>query len=374
MKNIFILRNNQIKPDSRVEKEAACLIEAGYNVKVLAWDRDSDHKPTEGYIHSMGVDIPIVWFGHKASFGGGMSNLMAFLSFQKSLFVWLTKHRNNVGIIHACDIDTAFVASIVKKLFRKTLVFDIFDFWFGDPRNTFQKIIRKLQNSIIDMSDATIICTEERKFQIRDSNPIKLTVIHNTPPKVNIEKWEGLNSNKTKVCYVGVFQQGRLLEEMYEFFINHPDIELHIGGFGRFESLYEKLAEEYPNIYYYGRLKYEQTLALESACDIMLAIYDPLQENHVFAAPNKFYESLMLGKPIIMVKGTGLSSIVEEEGIGYTIEYSVDGFEKGILELESKKPEWKRMSERMKMLYDEKYGWDEMKVRLIDLYSQLMKL
>ena len=374
MKKICILRNNQIKPDSRVEKEAACLIEAGYNVRVLAWDRESNHKPIEGYIHSMGVDIPIVWFGHKASFGGGMSSLKAFVSFQKSLIVWLIKHRKDVDIIHACDFDTAFIASIVKKIFRKTLVFDIFDFWFGNPNNIFQKIIRGLQNKIINLAEATIICTEERIYQIRDSRPQNLTVIHNTPPKVNIETWGGVSSNKTKVCYVGIFQQGRLLEEMPKFFINHPDIELHIGGFGRFETLYEELAKKYSNIFYYGRLKYEQTLALENACDIMLAIYDPSQENHVFAAPNKFYESLMLGKPVLMAKGTGLSSIVEEEIIGATIEYSIKGFEEGILELESKKIEWNKMADRMKKLYDEKYGWEEMKNRLLELYSRLAKL
>ena len=34
----------------------------------------------------------------------------------------------------------------------------------------------------------------------------------------------------------------------------------------------------------------------------MTAIYDPNISNHYYAAPNKFYEALMLGKPLIMVK------------------------------------------------------------------------
>lgn len=371
MKNICILRNNQIKPDSRVEKEAACLIEAGYNVKVLAWDRESDHAPEEGIVHSMGVDIPVVWFGCKASFGGGMSSLYAFLKFQKSIFTWLRHNKNNVDIIHACDFDTAFIASFIKRFYGKTLVFDVFDFWFGNPENLFQRIVRGLQNKTINFSDATIICTEERRHQIRDSKPKNLTIIHNTPPKVNIEKFYNLSSEKTKVCYVGIFQEGRLLEEMSQFFVNHPEIELHIGGFGKYESLYENLACQYPNIFYYGRLLYEQTLALENSCDIMLAIYDPKEENHVFAAPNKFYESLMLGKPVVMAKGTGLSSIVDNEKIGVTIDYSLNGLEQGILALDSIKDVWPDMSKRMKSLYREKYGWDEMKVRLLNLYSHL---
>ena len=52
----------------------------------------------------------------------------------------------------------------------------------------------------------------------------------------------------------------------------------------------------------YGKLQYSQTLALESQCDIRVATYDPSIRNHKYSAPNKFYESLMLGKPIIMAK------------------------------------------------------------------------
>lgn len=39
---VCILRSNPVRPDSRVEKEAWSLAKAGYDVHILAWDRDTN--------------------------------------------------------------------------------------------------------------------------------------------------------------------------------------------------------------------------------------------------------------------------------------------------------------------------------------------
>ena len=95
-----------------------------------------------------------------------------------------------------------------------------------------------------------------------------------------------------------------------------PDVEFHIGGFGQLENYIIEQSQRNNNIYFYGKLPYGKTLALEQACDIMIAIYDPSFANHKYAAPNKFYESLMLGKPIIMAHHTGFDNIIERNRIG----------------------------------------------------------
>ena len=103
----------------------------------------------------------------------------------------------------------------------------------------------------------------------------------------------------------------------------------------------------------------------------MMAIYDPKVDNHRFAAPNKFYESLMLGKPVIMVRGTGMSEVVEENAIGELIEYSKEGFIDGVNRLIARKDEWYSIGNRMKEIYWNQYCWDEMERRLIQIYADL---
>lgn len=369
--SIVFLRSNAIRPDSRVEKEVACLVEAGYRVVILAWDRDSDHKPVKEVLTAFGVDIPIIRFGIKARFGAGLKTIRQFMLFQFALYRWLKKNRTRYDIIHACDFDTALTASWIQKRYKKKLVFDIFDFLAGEPKNFFQKLIKQTQIRLINRADATIICTEKRKKQIRDANPKKLCVIHNTPPVVSFENNIVRNTDSIRVCYVGILQEYRLLEIIPQFFIENPKIEFHVGGFGKFEQMYSDLADKYPNIKFYGRIPYEETLKLERSCDIMLAIYDPALENHRFAAPNKFYESLNLAKPVIMVKGTGMSEVVSEYNIGETIDYSLDGFTTGMKQLISKREQWPAMAERMYKIYKEQFNWAEMKIRLLALYSSL---
>ena len=361
-------------PDSRVEKEAWTLQKAGYYVHILAWDRNGKHSAQDGNITVMGESISITWLGYEAGYGEGLKSLQSYLQFQIHMHRWLIKHKNDYDIIHACDFDTAFFSQTVAK--NKVFVFDIFDFLYGDPVSFFQKMIYKAQIKIINHADATIICTEDRKKQIADAKPNRLTIIHNTPIKTLLDKKSNelkieSSTQRIKIAYVGILATKRLLLEMGSAIAHNKDVELHIAGFGIYDTFFEQLSKENDNVFYYGRIPYDQTLVLESSCDIMTAIYDPTLENHRFAAPNKFYESLMLGKPIIMVKGTGMSVVVLENDIGVLIDYSQDGFEKGIKELVKRKNEWPEMSDRMIRLYEEKYSWEKMGKRLTNLYAEL---
>lgn len=371
--SVCILRSNPVKPDSRVEKEAWSLTKAGYDVHILAWDRDTDDKEICDVVQVSDIQIPITRLGYKASYGEGMKNLKAYLSFQFNMRKWLKKH--DFDIVHACDFDTAFFSNGLVKRKNEKFVFDIFDFLFGEPKGIVQKIVKKAQLRIINRADATLICTEERKKQIIGSTPRKLTVIHNTPASAQIKQCEEKTkrNNRIKIVYVGILQDYRLLKEIADAVSDNKNIELHVGGFGKYEKFFNDMAAKFDNIYFYGRLTYDQTLSLENECDIMLAIYDPAIENHRFAAPNKFYESLMLGKPVVMVKNTGMSQVVETNGIGVLIDYSKDGFVSGIKKLIESRNDWGAISEKMKELYQNQYCWDEMERRLIQTYAELQK-
>ena len=373
-KRICIIRSNSVNPDSRVEKEALALHNAGYDVHILAWERDNDNREQDEFVVLSGQKIRITRLGHKATYGDGFKNLKPYLAFQFHMRKWLKKH--NFDAIHACDFDTAFFSFGVAKSKRELFVFDIFDFLFGDPNGILEHSVKRAQLKLIDRSDATIICSEERRMQIQGSSPKKLIVIHNTPEFVEgcNTSLHNKNTGRIKIVYVGILQDFRLLKEIAEVVATRKDLELHVGGFGKYQSYFSSMSAKYDNIVFHGRLKYEDTIKLERMCDIMLAIYDPSIENHRFAAPNKFYESLMLGKPVVMVRGTGMSQIVSDNDLGVLIDYSKDGFIRGIDELISKRDLWQEMGNRMISLYKTNYNWSEMAKRLSNLYAELFEI
>lgn len=368
--NVLIIRSNPVRPDSRVEKEAYSLSKAGYNVHIYAWDRDSDHPWVTESLRD-DSDVKITRIGYRAGFGDGIKKIRQFILFQRSIRLFIKQYKDDIDIIHACDFDTAYSAIALAKKYKKRFIFDVFDFLHGEPHNLFQRIIKKKQVDIINKADATIICTEDRREQIRCANPRKLCVIHNSPQHINdsFEAREGTFA--ASVVYVGILQDYRLLLEIGEYFKTHSQYRLDIAGFGKYEKYFKKLAEDCDNVFFHGRIPYEVTLKIEQQADIMLAIYDPQIENHRYAAPNKFYEALMLGKPLIMVENTGMSNVVKQNDIGVLIDYSQEGFGKGMLELVDRRDEWLDISNRMKNIYEDQYSWNEMERRLIDLYSNI---
>ena len=376
--NIFLLRSGPANPDSRVEKEVDTLIKSGYNVKVIAWDRDQRYKAKDVNLNLNHGIMNIIRIGIPASFGAGFkSNLIPLLKFQIGLFKQLYKHRKRIDCIHACDFDTVIPALVISKIFKKKLVYDIFDYYI-DCHNMpkyIRNFVKNFDEWAIKSADATIICSEKRKEQIGDSHPRKLYIIHNSPPKVNLKDQNkfNLDNAKVKIVYIGCLQQGRMINELIRICSKMNGFELHIGGFGdqKLESYIKQMSQENENIKFYGKLAYQDVLELEAASDIMLAIYDPKIPNHKYAAPNKFYEALMLGKPVIMARNTGMDFLVEKYDIGKVIEYNSESLRNALVELASIQSEWDNMSKRMKELYSKMFSWNEMERRLIDLYQNI---
>lgn len=374
-KSVVFLRSNPVNPDPRVEKEANSLIKAGYNVIVVAWDRSEKYKMKEANIDLKNGSAKIYKFGIPATYGGGMkSNLKSLSLFQIRLIQWLFRYRKQYDIIHACDFDTAFVSSKCSKILNKKLIYDIFDYYvdsFSVPKRL-KKIIEHIDHRIINSANGVIICTEKRIAQIKGTKPKLLGIVHNSPALANLNNCSlNLNHNKIKIVYVGTLLEGRLLKELANVIINNPNLELHIGGFGQLEHYFQEIALKYENIIYYGKLEYIKTIQLEQSCDIMTALYDPKIQNHYYAAPNKFYEALMIGKPIIMVKNTGMAEVVSKNKIGEVIEYNSESLEKGIISIIRRKAEWPDISNNMKQLYLKNYSWEEMDNRLRNLYKEI---
>ena len=375
-KRVVLIRSNLVSPDPPVEKVADALIANGYEVSVLGWDRESNITEKKEILTLEHGMVKIVRFGIPAIFGGGIKkNLLPLTKFQISLHKWLKKHKNEYEIIHSFDFDTGFIANKIAKKYNKQLVYHILDFYVAShniPNGFLKSKIKNAEFAIINNADATIICTEKRREQIAGTTPKKLEIIHNTPKAINQTSdsfSEIRNSNRCKIVYVGILAGSRFLREIIKFVEQDERFEFHIGGFGIMENEVAEAAKKCERIFYYGKLPYDKTLSLEQACDIMTAIYDPKVPNHKFAAPNKFYESLMLGKPVIMAYNTGFDEIIKKNNIGCLIEFDENGLSIGLNNLIQQKDEWLSMSERMKKLYEEQYSWAEMERRLVELYT-----
>lgn len=371
-KRIAYLRSNSITNDSRCTKEIQSFINSfNFDVLIFCWDRENVLCNSNNLYNELrnNNSIKFLIYKRKSIYGSGLKNLFKIFLYNIWLFKKLKFYRNDFDTLHSCDFDTGFVTRLFCKKYHKKYIYDIFDY-YSDSHNCYflKKFISKLENSVINESDSTIICNEWRKKQIALAKPKKLYVVHNSP-EVNMHDIKSIiksKSTRMKICYVGILQDDRLLLELLEKFKNNDLFEFHVGGFGKYSDLFKKASLEFSNIYYYGTMDYDSVLCLENDCDILFATYNPIISNHSYSAPNKLYEAMALGKPIIVCNNTGVDTFVKNNRLGYVINYDADEFINLLKSIN--KRELHSFFESSKKLYNEKYKWNVMFNKLKDRY------
>ncbi len=377
---ILFLRSGYGKPDSRLEKEILALSSQGNDINVLAWNRESDQN-TQEYFKIGKYDIAYYHIGIKSELAGGFKkNFLPMIKFNIQLYKYIRNIGTNFDVVHANDFDTVIPAYLLRRKKKFRLVYDIYDYYADSHHlpSILDRAVRKVDTKIINHSDAVIICNEKRMQQIEPAKPLNLYVLHNSPENIKVEP-DFINYPKTdklRVVFIGCFaDKGRYIKEMIESIKKRCDVELIIGGYGSIEGYVQKQSNQFSNIIYVGKQEYNKVLQIEATADVLTALYDPSLKNHQFAAPNKFYEALMLGKPIICAKNTYIDEIVENNKFGWVLNVPEKGFEvefnRALDSAIAMKVEEKNIAGRMKRFYLEHYNWDVMKKRLQNLYADL---
>lgn len=312
--------------------------------------------------------------------GKGLINIFQLLHFQILAFCWFIRNKDKYDLIHAFDLDVGLPALLISKITKKKYIYHIADFYIDSHSNLpkmLKPIIKRLEFMVINNATATIICTEERIKQIEGSKPKNLTVIHNTPMVTkefinDLTDGEKSDNSKQQIIftYVGALAKSRFIESAVEVIKDYPEIVLNIAGMGALSEYVESMSNKYSNINYYGIVDYNEAFRLYSKTDFMFAIYDPEIMNHKFSAPNKVYEAMMLGKPIIVAKNTGIDRIVIDNNMGFVIDFSKEAFKELLDKIMNKSTDWKVTGANAKLAYD-KYSWVTMKKRLVELYRYI---
>jgi len=370
---VLFCRSNAIAPDPRVDKEARALAEAGYEVLALGWDRTAKmplHEDMDGYTIQR---LPI-----RSEDARGLRNFPQLLRWQWGLLSWLIAHRSEYDLIHACDFDTILPALWCQRWYGKRVVYDIFDFYAEMLRatpDTVKKILRWVDFKAMSRADATIIADESRREQIDGSQPRRLTVIYNCldDQRSNLvtQSADKASGNQLRLVYIGNLQVERGLLILLDVLRRHPEWSLDLGGFGADKALIRQAAQ-FPGVIWHGLLPYARVLEISAAADVFFATYDPAIPNNRYASPNKLFEAMMLGKPIVVAHQTNMDRLVVEWNCGLALPYGdADALEAVLLSYQQDPNLLQQQGQNARRAFEKIYNWPKMKQRLISLYAEL---
>lgn len=284
---------------------------------VIAWNRNGTAKPDEH----------ITFYEHRAEYGKRLANIPNKLGWMCFAMKEIRKHRKDCVAIHACDIDGILPALAVGKPLGKKVIFDIFD-WISSltGKGVVYSLVEFLQNFCYRHADAVILCEEERKAQATASNDT-IFVVPNIPdgktafdPDALAKTQADLERYEYVVSYVGVFDRDRGLENLVEAVSKCPNVKLNIAGFGVLDELIRSYADRFENIAYWGRVEYSVGQAIQMNSSMIAAMYHLTSPLHKYAAPNKYYESLVLGVPMITTQNTLVGAKVAKFDTGFVLD------------------------------------------------------
>lgn len=341
-----------------------------YKVECFIWDRQGDYRPI-----IENENIRYRRCGIQARYYNLTTFLKLFL-FQAWLFFVLLFSR--MDCIHAIDLDTGFMGLLVAKLRKKRFVYQCLDPYYANlPKDWPQflsNVAKRLENMVISNADMFIITDLLRMPQHQGAEPKKVVEIVNVPylDVSNIKKNEGQDF---MTGYIGSLNEGRNVLTIIEAIGELADegVKMIVGGFGPLEGPVREAAGKYRNVTFTSWIPYEKLLETEKTFDVFIHIFDKEVESMKWASPNKLFESMAFGKPIIVGEGTLTEKRVASTGNGVIVKYgSKVELQKAVLYLKDNPDIAREMGERGRKEYEQNWRPEAIEARLLEAYKNVI--
>lgn len=368
MKTIAVLRSNV--RDASALKVLHALINK-YRVDYYSWDREGQYEPVLKH-----ENLRYNNFKVRSGFYS-VATLIKVALYNIWLFLILIFAK--IDYIHAIDLDTGLVGLTIAKLRKKPFIYHCLDPYHaalpsGWPK-MFEDLAKWLENTVISNADVFIITDMLRMPQHEGARPKRILEYANVPLLDLFTEPYKSDKRIFTVGYIGSLVEGRNLLTTVEAVGEQADesIRLVIGGFGPLARDVERLSEKYNNVNYTGYMSYSDVLKTESLFDAFVYINDDRSKSQKWVSPNKLFESMAFGKPIIVGEGTLTAERVSAIGNGVIVKYgSKEELKRAILNLKNNPELIMKMGEVGRNEYIRNFRPEIMEKRLLDVYNDLI--
>jgi glycosyltransferase involved in cell wall biosynthesis len=341
-RTVLMLLTNAYDPDPRVRQEALALIEMGCRIRLLAWDRDLKSPASETM---EGVQVERVFLPSRHGRGATQIFFYAWLYLRMLWRGW----RVRFDAVHCHDLDTLPLGFVLGKLKRKPVIYDAHesfpDMLKGNVPDSILSALVRLENFLIRRIDLLITVGEKlrRHFEERGAehsvvvgNWKRLDEYSRTGEQIReVRRRLGIPEDALAVVCITHLFPDRKIEELLDAVDASQPVHLIIGGKGALEPLVVKRAAANPRIHWVGFVTGEEIPAYTCASDVVFYGFDPENPNARFSAPNKLFEALAAGRPLITGDFGEIADTVRQASCGIVLsEYDVEEIRKAFAAFE----------------------------------------
>ena len=376
MKILMILSKlpKTFRSDARVYNEAKSLVDAGHEVAVVAWDRR--HEDDSGDVVA-GIRIIRLY------------NDFIMKGLRKDLFrnpIWwrkayrkgieLYKNGFDFSVVHCHDLDTLKTGAWLKKKFKCKLIYDaheIFPYMLeGNVSNLVVWYASRMERQLLRYVDHIITVDEGYAEYFRKITNKPLTIIRNC--KDLMGEYFPPSRKKFTLIYIGTLNRSRFFPQLLHVVGKIKDVKLIIAAKKEDIDIYneiDRLAKTFENIEFLGSIDGSEVLPLTKEGHAVVCLFDPASKMNQIGSPNKLFEAMTTGRPIIVTKGTHAGDMVEQEHCGLAVEYSEKGLEKAIKLLRDNPALCEELGKNGLHAAQQKYNWALQQKELLKIYETM---
>lgn len=389
---VIMLVANQYPPDARVQKEAKSLMASGYFVSVLSWDRERNRKLIEI------VDgIPVRRFRHLYARGFASFFVSGCLFLVDCLMVLAREAlQHERVVVHCHDFNTLPVGWLLRSLSgRFTLIYDSHESFpellLTIAPRIIATLVRAVERVMLARVDAVIAVNDVILQNLRGYSKAPGVAIYNTPP-LTVSQISGPDTENEishlrdeyggetfVLLYYGTILPHRGLHALLDAAdltseSSSPKLIFLVVGDGPLAtSLYLEAQQRMlmHKVRFYPHVAFERAMRMVKAADAVYVGFEPEDPNNYFASPNKLFEAMAVGTPVLASGFGFLGRLVQTLGCGVTLE-SITGpsILAGIQRL-SHEDVKNRCAANGLYWFKSYYNWDVMARRLDDIYRDV---
>jgi glycosyltransferase involved in cell wall biosynthesis len=259
-----------------------------------------------------------------------VQRVLSYLEYVANAFVQAVKSGPDLYTAH--DLPALLPAVLAAKLRRKPIVYNAHEIWSETlARVPFARFWRLLARLLVPLCDEVVTPEEHRSRIYQDefgAKRLPLTVRNCAPFRAPIASTtlrdelarRGIACS-TIVLYQGLIDSMRCIEEIAEASRSFDDgiVLVIIGsGFGKWAKPSSSL-KGHERIVVVPPVRNEDLPPYTASADIGILLYRNDCRNNFYCAPNKLFEYMMMGLPVIAPSYPGMKALVEGEVVGVCV-------------------------------------------------------
>ena len=243
-------------------------------------------------------------------------------------------------------------------------------------RRPVSSIFEQVENICARQLTAVVTATPHIGRRFARINPSTITV-NNYPIRGELhasDRSVGFSADvRPYVCYAGGIDDIRGAREMISA-ISRTDIQLLLAGsFSSNDLKCEVMSlPGWKQVEFVGQVSRPELAVALNQSFAGLILYHP-ETNHINAQPNKIFEYMSAGIPIIVSDFPLWRALVERIGCGICVDpFDVQAIADAITKLAANREQARAMGERGLLSVTQHYNWESEQSALINLYSRLV--